>query len=104
MGLASAMAGDLVTGAVEGDNGDGARALHDQPWPEPDQAALAQDSVELIVQVNGKLRGRVRVPSGADESVARAAALADADVQRFMGGVTPKRVVYVAGKLVNIVL
>jgi leucyl-tRNA synthetase len=79
-------------------------ALIDQPWPEPDQAALAQDSVELIVQVNGKLRGRVRVPSGADESVARAAALADADVQRFMGGVTPKRVVYVAGKLVNIVV
>ena len=56
------------------------------------------------MQVNGKLRGRVRVPSGADESVARAAALADADVQRFMGGVTPKRVVYVAGKLVNIVV
>jgi len=70
----------------------------------PDPAALAQDTVELIVQVNGKLRGRVRVPSGADESVARSAALADADVQRFMGGVSPRRVVYVAGKLVNIVV
>jgi len=79
-------------------------ALIDEPWPVADPAALAQDTVELIVQVNGKLRGRVRVPSGADESVARAAALADADVQRFMGGVTPKRVVYVAGKLVNIVV
>jgi leucyl-tRNA synthetase len=79
-------------------------ALIDEPWPQPDPAALAQDTVELIVQVNGKLRGRVRVPSGADESVARAASLADPDVQRFMGGVTPKRVVYVAGKLVNIVV
>jgi leucyl-tRNA synthetase len=79
-------------------------ALIDERWPEPDQSALAQDTVELIVQVNGKLRGRVRVPSGADESVARSAALADADVQRFMGGVSPKRVVYVAGKLVNIVV
>ncbi len=79
-------------------------ALIDERWPEPDQSALAQDTVELIVQVNGKLRGRVRVPSGADESVARSAALADADVQRFMGGASPKRVVYVAGKLVNIVV
>ena len=80
------------------------RALIDEPWPTPDAAALAQDTVELIVQVNGKLRGRVQVPAGADEPTARAAALADAAVQRFLGTQPPRRVVYVPGKLVNIVL
>ncbi len=80
------------------------RALIDEPWPTADAAVLAQEVVELIVQVNGKLRGRVQVPSGADEATARAAALGDADVQRFVGAGTPRRVVYVPGKLVNIVL
>jgi len=80
------------------------RALIDETWPTPDAAALAQDTVELIVQVNGKLRGRVQVPAGADEPMARAAALADGAVQRFVGTQLPRRVVYVPGKLVNIVL
>jgi leucyl-tRNA synthetase len=80
------------------------RALIDEPWPSPDAAALAQQTVELIVQVNGKLRGRVQVPAGADQATASAAALADAAVQRFVGAATPRRVVYVPGKLVNIVL
>jgi leucyl-tRNA synthetase len=80
------------------------RALIDEPWPTPDAAALAQESVELIVQVNGKLRARVQVPAGADEATAGAAALADAAVQRFVGAQAPRRVVYVPGKLVNIVL
>jgi leucyl-tRNA synthetase len=80
------------------------RAMIDEPWPEPDPAALAQASVELIVQVNGKLRGRVTVAADADEATAQAAALGDADVQRFLAGGTPKRVVYVRGKLVNIVV
>jgi leucyl-tRNA synthetase len=79
------------------------RALIDEPWPVADPAALAQESVELIVQVNGKLRGRVRVAAGCDEATARAAALADADVQRFLAGASPKRVIYVPGKLVNVV-
>ncbi len=80
------------------------RALIDEPWPTPDAAALEQQTVELIVQVNGKLRGRVQVPAGADQATASAAALADAAVQRFVGEATPRRVVYVPGKLVNIVL
>ena len=80
------------------------RALIDEPWPTPDASALAQQSMELIVQVNGRLRARVRVPSDADEATARAAALGDADVQRFVGTGAPRRVVYVPGKLVNIVL
>jgi leucyl-tRNA synthetase len=80
------------------------RALIDEPWPATDPAALAQASIELIVQVNGKLRARLSVPAGCDEASARAAALADVDVQRFLGGAAPRRVVYVPGKLLNIVL
>ena len=68
------------------------RALIDESWPTPDPAALTQDSVELIVQVNGKLRGRVRVPAGADQTAAQALALADEGVQKFVTG-APKRVI-----------
>ena len=80
------------------------RALIDEPWPQPDQQALAQQTVELVVQVNGKLRGRVQVAAGADEASARAAALGDAAVRRFVGTTAPRRVIYVPGKLVNFVV
>jgi len=80
------------------------RALIDERWPQPDPHALVQQSVELIVQVNGKLRGRVLVPAGADEAAARTAALADADVRRFVGEAAPRRVIYVPGKLINFVV
>ncbi len=80
------------------------QALIDATWPRPDQHALAQDTVELIVQVNGKLRARVQVATGADEASARAAAMADATVRRFVGDAPPRRVVYVPGKLLNIVV
>ena len=79
-------------------------ALIDEPWPHADARALVQQTVELIVQVNGKLRGRVRVAAGADAATARAAALADADVRRFVGAAAPRRVIVVADKLVNIVV
>jgi leucyl-tRNA synthetase len=80
------------------------RAIIDEPWPEPDPKALAQETVELIVQVNGKLRGRVPAPAGCDEATALAAALADASVQRFVGEQTLRKVVYVPGKLLNLVV
>ena len=80
------------------------RALIDEAWPQPDAAALRQETVELIVQVNGKLRGRVQVAAGADEATASAAALADAGVRRFAGEAPPRRVIYVPGKLLNIVV
>jgi leucyl-tRNA synthetase len=80
------------------------RAVIDEPWPTPDPAALTQDTVELIVQVNGKLRGRVRVATGADEATARSAAMADETVRRFVGDAAPRRVIYVPGKLVNVVV
>jgi leucyl-tRNA synthetase len=80
------------------------RALIDEAWPSPDPSALAQDSVELIVQVNGKLRSRVRVPAGADQAAAQAAALADESVRKFLAGAVPKRVIVVPGKIVNLVV
>jgi leucyl-tRNA synthetase len=80
------------------------RALIDETWPEPDREALAQDTVEIVVQVNGKLRGRIAVPAGAEQPAVLAVALADADVRRFLAGATPRKVVYVAGKLLNLVI
>jgi leucyl-tRNA synthetase len=76
----------------------------DAPWPVVDEAALKQDEIEVVVQVGGKLRGRVIIPADADEALARNAALADANVQKFIGDKPVRKVVYVRGKLVNIVV
>ena len=80
------------------------QALIDESWPQPDAAALRQETVEIIVQVNGKLRGRVQVAAGADESTVSAAALAVDGVRKFAGEAPPRRVIYVPGKLLNIVV
>ncbi|MEY4762577.1 MAG: hypothetical protein RLZZ200_2433 [Pseudomonadota bacterium] len=72
-------------------------------WPEADPSALAQDLIEVVVQVNGKLRGRISVSPDAPNDVVEAAALADANVQRFLEGKPPRKVIVVRGKLVNIV-
>jgi len=76
----------------------------DAPWPQVDETALVRDSIDLVVQVNGKLRGRVSVPSGSDKAAQESAALADAAVQRFIDGQAVKKVVVIPGKLVNIVI
>jgi leucyl-tRNA synthetase len=73
-------------------------------WPEVDHAALVQDAVEWVLQVNGKVRGRVELPVEADEAAARAAAAANENVQRFLEGKSVRKVVLVPGKLVNIVV
>jgi leucyl-tRNA synthetase len=78
--------------------------LLDAPWPAADAEALRQDEIELVVQVNGKLRGAIRVPAAADRSAIEQAALADAAVRKFVGEATVKRVVVVPNKLVNVVL
>jgi leucyl-tRNA synthetase len=78
--------------------------LLDASWPVVDEAALKQDEIEVVVQVSGKLRGRVIIPADADESTARDAALADTNVQKFVGDKPVRKVVYVRGKLVNIVV
>jgi leucyl-tRNA synthetase len=82
------------------------RAVVDEPWPAVDESALSQDSVEFVVQVNGKLRGRVRVQAGADEAAIREAALADEQVMKFVGGrAAVKRVIVVPGRqIANVVV
>jgi leucyl-tRNA synthetase len=82
------------------------RAVIDEPWPAVDESALTQESVEFVVQVNGKLRGRVRVQADADEAIVREAALADEHVMKFVGGKSAvKRVIVVPGRqIVNVVV
>ncbi len=79
-------------------------AVIDEPWPQTDPAALAQATVELVVQVNGKLRGRIRLAAGADRDSAVAAATADPDVQRFVAGKPLRKAIHVPDKLVNLVV
>jgi leucyl-tRNA synthetase len=74
------------------------------PWPEPLEEALVQDEIELVLQVNGKTRGSVRVPASADRNAIEAAAVASEAAQKFMEGKPPKKVVVVPGRLVNIVV
>jgi leucyl-tRNA synthetase len=78
--------------------------LLDAPWPQVDESALVQDEIELVLQINGKLRGSVTVPASADKAAIEAAALAsDAFIKQAQGAV-PKKVVVVPGRLVNIVI
>jgi leucyl-tRNA synthetase len=80
------------------------RALAEERWWQPDSAALAQDSIEVVVQVNGKLRGRVVIATNADEAAARAAALGDANVVKFVEDKPIRKFVYVPGRLINLVV
>jgi leucyl-tRNA synthetase len=73
-------------------------------WPEPDDQALVEDEVELVVQVNGKLRGSIRVPQGASREAVESTALANPAVQKFCEGKPPKKVIVVPGRLVNLVV
>ncbi|KPK38198.1 MAG: leucine--tRNA ligase, partial [Gammaproteobacteria bacterium SG8_47] len=79
-------------------------AVIDAAWPRVDEQALVRDAIEIVVQVNGKLRGSVAVaPEAADDEV-RAAALAVSNVQRFIEGKAVRKVIVVSGRLVNIVV
>ncbi len=77
--------------------------VSDELWPDWSQAATAQDMLTVALQVNGKLRGTVEIPAGADKATMEATALADSAVQRHLAGLTVRKVVVVPGKLVNIV-
>jgi leucyl-tRNA synthetase len=79
-------------------------ALIDEAWPAVDAAALQTSSIEMVVQVNGKLRAHITVAVGADDDAVRAAALADPHVQKFVAAAAIRRVIIVPGKLVNIVV
>jgi leucyl-tRNA synthetase len=79
------------------------RSIFDSGWPTYDAALAAEDTVEIAVQVNGKLRARLQLPASAGKEDAERAALADPQVAKFVTG-TPKKVVYVPGRLVNVVV
>ena len=74
------------------------------PWPRADETALGRDSVEIVVQVNGKLRARMQVAADADREAVEAAALEQENAQRFIEGKSVRKVIVVPGKLVNIVV
>jgi leucyl-tRNA synthetase len=77
--------------------------LLDASWPAVDEAALEQDEVELVLQVNGKTRGAIRVPASADKAAIEALAAGSAEVARFAEGRPVRKVVVVPGRLVNVV-
>ncbi len=79
-------------------------SVHTQSWPQVDEAAAAEDEVTLVVQINGKVRERLVVPAGVSDDQARAAAMASPAVQKHLEGKTPKKIIIVPGKLVNIVI
>ncbi|MGE8099325.1 leucine--tRNA ligase [Pseudomonas fluorescens] len=75
----------------------------DAGWPVLDDSALVQDSLQLVIQVNGKLRGQIEMPASASREEVEAAARANENVLRFVDGLTIRKVIVVPGKLVNIV-
>ncbi len=79
-------------------------ALIDERWPAFDESALELDMIELVVQVNGKLRGRVSVPADAGKDTIEEIALADDNVQRFVDEKPVRKVIVVPGRLVNVVV
>ena len=78
--------------------------LLDAPWPTVVEEALVQDEIELMLQVNGKLRGSIKVSPTADKAAIEAAALASEDFAKFSEGKAPKKVIVVPGRLVNLVV
>ena len=79
-------------------------SIVEEPWPTADPAAMQAASVQIIVQVNGKLRARLQLPANASKDAVEAAALADENVQRFIDGKALRKVIVVPGKLVNVVV
>ncbi|MGL4232781.1 MAG: class I tRNA ligase family protein, partial [Casimicrobium sp.] len=79
-------------------------SLLDAKWPQPDAAALVQDEIKLVLQINGKTRGEIVVPSSSDKAAIEAAAAAAPEVEKFGEGRAPKKIIVVPGRLVNVVV
>jgi leucyl-tRNA synthetase len=82
----------------------GAGSIYDAGWPRWDEAALVEEEVEVVLQVNGKVRGKINVPAQADEAQLREWALTNERVQGFIEGKSVRKVIVVPGKLVNVVV
>jgi len=89
---------ELWRGAIDPNS-----SVHEQSWPECDEEALKVDNVEIVLQVNGKVRGRLTVPAEATKEELEKIAMADANVQAHIGDATVRKVICVPGRLVNIV-
>ena len=89
---------ELWRGAIDANS-----SVHEQSWPECDEEALKVDNVEIVLQVNGKVRGRLTVPPEATKEELEKIAMADANVQAHIGDATVRKVICVPGRLVNIV-
>ena len=89
---------ELWRGAIDANS-----SVHEQSWPECDEEALKVDNVEIVLQVNGKVRGRLTVPAEATKEELEKIAMADANVQAHIGDATIRKVICVPGRLVNIV-
>lgn len=79
-------------------------SIHQQGWPEVDEEATIEDEIELVLQVNGKLRDKVNVPANISEDKAKEIALSSKNIQKYLEGKQPRKIIYVPGRLVNIVL
>jgi leucyl-tRNA synthetase len=79
-------------------------SIHQQAWPVYDAAAATEEQITLVVQINGKVRDRIEVAADISEAEAKATALASEQVQKHLEGKEPKKIVYVTGKLVSIVI
>jgi leucyl-tRNA synthetase len=79
-------------------------SVHTQQWPQIDEAATKEDSIELPVQINGKVRDRIIIPAEATEDEIKSAALASAGVVKFLEGKEVKKVIVAKGRLVSIVI
>ena len=78
-------------------------SILDAPWPEVDESSLIQSEIELVLQVNGKHRGQIKVPADASKEAIETIALQAESVQRILNGANPKKVIVVPGRLVNVV-
>src|SRR5687768_9108829 len=79
-------------------------SIADQPFPAFDPALCEDDEIEIGVQVNGKVRGRAKLSKTASENEARDTALADPNVQKFLEGKALKKVIYVPGRILNLII
>jgi leucyl-tRNA synthetase len=79
-------------------------SIHQQPWPQWDEEAVKEDSIELVVQVNGKVRDKLEVPVGTADETLKQLALASEKAQSWMDGKEPRKVIVVRGRLVKIVV
>ena len=79
-------------------------SIHQQPWPEWDAEIAKEDTITLVVQVNGKVRDRIKVSAGIEDEAAKEKALSSENISKWLNGNEPRKVIVVKGKLVNIVV